>query len=260
MNQVQQHEYDHESAQLSIRVLGPLQIYRRGEDVKLGPPRQQAVLLPLVLGPGSTVTPEEILDGVWGETVPASGIELVRTYVSRLRSILGRDVIGRCAAGYYIRLDEGQVDLTVFNQRVTEARQLRRYGKLRSSAVAWRQALQLWRGPALPRVPGPFAGGQRQRLADLHLSALEECWDAEILLGRHAEILVDLSAAVRDRPLRENLTRLLMLALHRSGRPADALAAFEQARRQLADELGVEPSADVQQLHDRIRSGDPELR
>lgn len=253
------HDGDHDFGRLTVRVLGRFEGTKNGEQVKLGPVRQQAVLLPLVLRPSGTVTPEEIVDGVWGEEVPVSGIELVRTYVSRLRSILGRDMIGRCAAGYYIQLDECQVDLTAFNQRVIEARQLRRCGRLGPSAVAWREALRLWRGPPLPRLPGPFAERQRQRLTDLHLSVLEECWDTEILLGRHAELLVELSAIVRDQPLRENLARLLMLALCRSGRPADAIAVFEQTRRQLSDELGVEPAASLQELHNRIRSGDSEL-
>jgi DNA-binding SARP family transcriptional activator len=230
-----------------------------GQQVDLGPPRQQAVLLPLVLRPDRTVAREEILDGVWGDAVPASGIALVRTYVSRLRLILGQHTIARCAAGYYLRLDPSQVDLIAFDHHVIEARSLRRHGQLRLSAAGWRKALGLWRGPPLLGIPGPFAERQRQRLTDLHLSALEECWDTEILVGQHAELLVELSAAVRDHPLQENLTRLLMLANYRSGRRADALRAFEQIRRQLTEELGVQPTPSLQQLHHRIRSGDPEL-
>lgn len=253
MNQVRKYDAD----LLNVRVLGPFQVVRNREQVKLGPLRQQAVFLPLVLRLGRTVAREEILDGVWGEAVPASGIALVRTYVSRLRQILGREMIVRCAAGYYVRLDPAQLDLTAFDQRVIEARDLRQRDQLGPSATAWRKALELWRGPPLPGIPGPFAEIQRQRLTDLHLSALEECWDTRILLGRHAELLAELSAAAREHPLRENLTKLLMLATYRSGRRADAIAAFEQIRRRLADELGVQPVPDLQQLYDRIRSGDP---
>lgn len=244
---------------LSVRVLGPFHAVRDREQINLGPLRQQAVLLPLVLRPGGTLAREEILDGVWGEAVPASGIALVRTYVSRLRLILGRDMIVRSAVGYYVRLNPGQVDLTVFDQHVIKARELRRRTQLGSSATAWRKALELWRGPPLPGIPGPFADSQRQRLTDLHMSALEECWETEILLGRHAELFVELSAAVRDQPLGENLTRLFMLASYRSGRQADAIAAFEQIRSRLAEELGVQPTLDLQQLYDRIRSGDRAL-
>ncbi|MGH3670193.1 MAG: AfsR/SARP family transcriptional regulator [Pseudonocardiaceae bacterium] len=240
-------------------MLGPFQLVRNGAQITLGPLRQQAILLPLVLRPGRTVTPEEILDGVWGEEVPTSGIPLVRTYVSRLRRILGRAAIGHCASGYYVRLDPGQVDLTTFDQHMIEARALRHRGELRLSAAAWRKALDLWRGPPLPKIPGPFAESQRQRMAELHLSAMEEYWETDIHLGRHAEVLLELPAAVRDHPLRENLTRLLMLASYRSGRQADAITAFEQARCSLADELGVRPAAGLQQLYDRIRSGDPGL-
>nr|AHE14812.1 regulatory AfsR domain protein [uncultured bacterium] len=253
MNQTRQHDAE----VLRLYVLGPLKAVRHQEQIKLGPLRQQAVLLPLVLRPGRTVAPEEVLDGVWGEAVPASGIALVRTYVSRLRLILGRDMIGRRAAGYYIRLDPGQVDLSVFEQHVIEARELRRHGQWSASATAWRKALELWQGPPLPGIPGPFAESQRHRLTEMHLSALEECWNTEITLGLHAELLVELSAAVRDHPLQENLTRLLMLASYRSGRQADAIAAFERTRRQLAEELGVQPALSLQQLYNHIRSGNP---
>jgi DNA-binding SARP family transcriptional activator len=255
MNQMQQHAAD----LLSVWVLGPFQVVRNSEQVELGSPRQQAVLLPLALRPGRTVAPERILDGVWGETVPAGGIALVRTYVSRLRLIFGRDAIGRSSAGYYLLLDPAQVDLTAFEQHMIEARDLRRRTRLGPSATAWRKAVDLWRGPPLPGIPGPFAENQRQRLTELHQSALEECWDTEILLGRHAELLVELSTAVRDQPLRENLTRLLMVASCRSGRQADAITAFEQIRRRLAEDLGVQPAPSLQQLYDRIRSGDQEL-
>jgi DNA-binding SARP family transcriptional activator len=255
MNQMRQHD----AGLLSVRVLGSFQVVRSREQIILGPPRQQAVLLSLVRRPGRTVAPEEILDGVWGEAVPASGIALLRTYVSRLRLILGRNMIGRRVAGYYVRIDPGQVDLTVFDQYMIEARELRRRAQLGPSVTAWRKALELWSGPPLRGIPGPFAERQRQRLTDLHLSALEECWDTEILLGRHAELLVELSAAMRDQPLRESLTRLLMIASYRSGRRADAIAAFEQTRSRLAEELGVQPAPVLQKLYDRIRSGDPEL-
>lgn len=244
---------------LNLRVLGPFQAVRHREPINLGPVRQQAVLLRLALCPGRTVTGEEILDGVWGEEVPASGIRLVRSYLSRLRVILGREMIMRYPTGYCLDLDPVQVDLTRFDQHIVEARQLRRRGLLGPSAAAWRKAVELWRDPPLPELPGPFADSQRQRLTDLRLSALEECWDTEVLLGRHSEVLVDLSAAARDHPLRESLTRLLMLASYRSGRQADAIAAFEQTRHRLAAELEVRPAPHLQQLYNRIRSGDPQL-
>jgi DNA-binding SARP family transcriptional activator len=104
----------------------------------------------------------------------------------------------------------------------------------------------LWSGPPLPGIPGPFAESQRHRLTDLRLSALEECWDTEMLLGRHAELLDEPCAAARDYPLRENLTELLMLASYRSGRQADSIDAFEQIRHRLAVELGVQPGPRLQ--------------
>lgn len=256
MNQTRQEDI----GRLSVRVLGPLQVMRNGEQVTLGPLRQQAVFLPLVLRPGGILTPEEIIDGVWGETVPASGVTLVRTYVSRLRRILGRSTIGHTAPGYYVRLDPSQVDLTAFEKHMIEARALRHRTQLRSSAIAWEKALELWRGPPLPKIPGPFAEVQRQRMAELHLSALEEYWDTVIHLGRHAEVLPGLRVVRQDHPLRENLTRLLMLACCQSGRKADAIAAFEQTRCRLAAELGVRPGVGLQQLYLRIRSDDSEPR
>jgi DNA-binding SARP family transcriptional activator len=252
MNQTRQYV----TGLLSVKVLGPLQVMVGDEQITLGTPRQQAVFLPLVLRPGGPVAPEAILDGVWGEAIPASSIGLVRTYISRLRLILGRDMIGRHTAGYYVRLHPDQIDLTAFDQQVLEARELRRRDQLGLSAAAWRGALKLWRGPPLSGLPGPFAESQRQWLTDLHLTALEQCWDTEIRLGRQAELIAELSAAMRDHPLRENLTRLLMLASYWSGRQADAIAAFEQTRRRLAEELGVQPTSNLQRLHDRIRTGD----
>jgi DNA-binding SARP family transcriptional activator len=248
-----------EVGRLSFQVLGSFQALRNHERIELGPLRQQAVLLPLVLRPGQAVTIREILTGVWANVVPASGIALVRTYISRLRLILGPDMIVRCPTGYYLRLDPDQVDLIVFGQRVIEARELRRRGQLESSTAAWQKALGLWRGPPLPEIPGLFAESNRQRLINLHLSTLEEYWDTEILLGRHTELLVELSAAVRDQPLRESLIRLFMLASYRSGRRVDAIVAFEQIRLRLENELAMSPAPVLQQLYDRIRSGDPEL-
>jgi DNA-binding SARP family transcriptional activator len=248
-----------EAGRLSFQVLGSFQALRSHQLIELGPLRQQAVLLSLVLRPGQPVPAREIVNDVWANAVPTSGIALVRTYISRLRLILGPEMIVRCPAGYYLRLDPDQVDLIVFDECVIEARELRRRGQLESSATVWQKALGLWRGPPLPEIPGLFAESNRQRMIDLQLSAWEEYWDTEILLGRHTELLVELSAAVRDQPLRESLTRLFMLASYRSGRRVDAIVAFEQIRHRLANEWAVPPAPVLQQLYDRIRSGDPEL-
>lgn len=245
---------------MSFTVLGPVRGAQGVTELNLGPARQRAVLALLLLRSGGTVTIPEIIDGVWGEDVPASGVGLVHVYLSRLRRALGSGLICRSVGGYRLQLDERQLDLWAFGRAAAEAERRGRAGDLEGSAIAWREGLALWRGAPLAGVTGPFAELHRQRLAELHLASLEDCWNVELALGRHRQIVSDLSMAVQEHPLRERFVGLLMIALYRCGRQAEALAVFDGTSRTLAEELSVVPGPELQRLRSRILGADHDLR
>ncbi len=161
--------------------------------------------------------------------------------------------------GYLIRLPEDGLDLTVFEQRVARARTLRAAGELTAAAELLRAALDGWQGAALAGLPGPLAASEGSRLGEERLATLETWLDIEVERGRHDKVVAELIALTGKYPLREQLCRLLMLALYRSGRQAEALAAYRATRRTLVAELGIEPGAPLRNLHDRILAADATL-
>ncbi|HEY2687129.1 MAG TPA: BTAD domain-containing putative transcriptional regulator, partial [Streptosporangiaceae bacterium] len=209
----------------------------------------------------------ELVDAVWGQDPPASAEGGIYTYVAGLRRVIepnrslrgpGR-VLVSSGAGYVLHLVPGQPDAVAFEQDLGRARQLRKAGDAAGAVSALNSALSLWRGIAFAGVPGPFAETERVRLGELRSAAAEERADVLLALGRHEEVVPDLTAMVADHPLRERMRGLLMVALYRCGRQAEALRVYAEGRRVLAEELGIDPGSDLSRIHQQVLTMDPAL-
>jgi DNA-binding SARP family transcriptional activator/tetratricopeptide (TPR) repeat protein len=252
---------------LRFSVLGPLRVWRHGTVVDLGPVQQRVVLAVLALQAGRPVGRQQMINAVWGEAQPRNAVNLVQRHVSGLRRALEPDRPSRTPsdlltwteAGYLLTLPSGALDLDLFVRELARARIARAAGQLQEAAAALHTALELWRGPVCDGLSSPFLDAQADRLAESRVSALEDHIELDLMIGGHGDLIAELRDLIAEHPLRERLRGLLMLALYRVGRQADALTAFRDARRQLHDELGVEPSAPLQQLHQQILAADPAL-
>jgi DNA-binding SARP family transcriptional activator len=248
-------------------VLGPLRVWRGESVADLGPLQQRVVLAVLLLQGGRPIARQQMIRAVWGEEPPAHAVNLVQRHVSGLRRVLGHGGPGGAAsfrlvwtdAGYLLALPAGALDLEVFESELRRARAARAAGQLEEAAAALHSALGLWRGPVCDGLSSPYLNGQRDRLAETRIGVTEERIELDLTLGRQSDLIAELRELLAANPLRERLHGLLMLALYRAGRQADALAAFRDARQQLHDELGVEPAAPLQQLHQQILAADPQL-
>ncbi len=252
---------------LRVGVLGPVTVWNGNEELRVGQPRQQAVLGILAMRANRVISRGELVNAVWGQDPPASAEGGIYTYVAGLRRIIeptrsargpGR-VLVSSGAGYVLHLVPGQPDAVAFEQHLARARQLRKNGDPVGAVDALESALGLWRGVAFAGVPGPFAETERVRLAELRSGAAEERADVLLSLGRHEEVVPDLTALVTDHPLRERMRGLLMIALYRCGRPAEALRVFQDGRRVLAEELGIDPGTDLSRIHQQVLTSDPAL-
>ncbi|MFB9909012.1 BTAD domain-containing putative transcriptional regulator [Allokutzneria oryzae] len=243
-----------------MEVLGPPRAWLGEDELDLGPARQRAVFAVLVSHANRTVSASELIDGVWGTSAPASATGSLHTYVSGLRRALraDRDLLVSAGSGYCLRLAPGVCDAEVFDAARVRAQRLAAAGERHEAVAVLDTALGLWRGDAYSGVPGPCADLERQRLAELRLTAIELRARALLDLGRHAELVAELTVLVGEHPLHEALRELLMLALHRSGRQAEALEAFRDARTALVDAQGIEPGPVLQDLHRRILGGEAE--
>ncbi|CAL9454591.1 Regulatory protein AfsR [Streptomyces sp. enrichment culture] len=247
-------------AALRFGVLGPVRAWRGGEPVATGSPQQRALLAALLLREGRTATAAELIDALWGEDPPSQALAAVRTYASRLRKVLDPGVLVSESGGYAVRgLDEGALDLTVAQNLAAEAEKARTADDLCHARDLLGRALELWDGEPLAGVPGPYAQAQRARLEEWRLQLLESRLDMDLEQGCHAEAVSELTALTAAHPLRERFRELLMLALYRSGRQAEALAVYADTRRLLADELGVDPRPELRELQQRILRADPGL-
>jgi len=252
---------------LRVGVLGPVAAWSGNDELPVGQPRQQAVLGILAMRANRVISRGELVDAVWGQNPPASAEGGIYTYVAGLRRVMepGRSLRGpgrvlvSSGAGYVLHLVPGQPDAVAFEQHLARARQLRKSGDPAGAVAALDQALGLWRGAAFAGVPGPFAETERARLAELRSTAAEERADVLLALGRHEEVVPDLTAMVADHPLRERMRGLLMIALYRSGRPAESLRVFQDGRRVLAEELGIDPGSDLSRIHQQVLTSDPVL-
>ncbi|MEU6201509.1 BTAD domain-containing putative transcriptional regulator [Streptomyces sp. NPDC047061] len=248
-------------------MLGPVRAWHGEQELDLGSRQQRVVLAALLLRHPRPITMGELVDAVWGEQPPNAAASVVRTYVSRLRKVLetGRDkggspqVLLSANDGYLVRVPRDALDRDVFTERAGEAKRLLAAGEVATAGQLMHAALGLWAGAPLAGLPGPFALTERARLTEERLSALEARLDIDLRLGRHADVIGELTSLSREHPLRERLWHLLMLALYRSGRQADALAVYRGSRRTLVTELGIEPGAPSRDLHNRILAADPSL-
>ncbi|KFU75360.1 DNA-binding transcriptional activator of the SARP family [Amycolatopsis lurida] len=247
---------------LRVELLGEVRARADGRDLVLGSPRQRAVLAMLAVRVGGTVARAELIDGVWGDAAPASVEGSVYTYVHGLRRALsaaGEKVLIRSAAGYRLLLAPSQVDLSVAEAQVEKAREVATSGHQSAAADILAECLAQWRGSPLHGIPGPFAAAERTRLTEWRFELIEERADLMLAADRHREVIAELVEAAEEEPFRERLRAQLMLALYRSGQRADALAEFDNARLLLTDQLGLDPSAELTDLHLRMLRSDPAL-
>ena len=252
---------------LRFAVLGPVRAWRGGIELDLGTPQQRAVLAVLLLRRGRMATAEELVDALWGEAPPATAMTTIRTYASRLRTVLEPKRAARQtgtlmvteAGGYALRVRKDALDLTEFEERLAEAERERRRGEPEKAAAALRAAIGLWDGEPLAGVRGAWADTQRAHLGEQRLNALESLYAIELDRGRAAEVVADLTELTAEHPLRERLRLLLMLALYRCGRQAEALGVYADTRRVLVEELGIDPGPELAGLQAKILTGDPSL-
>ncbi|MFE9256719.1 BTAD domain-containing putative transcriptional regulator [Streptomyces sp. NPDC006879] len=244
---------------LRFAVLGPVRAWRGGEALPSGSPQQRALLCALLLREGRTATAAELIDGIWGEEPPSQALATIRTYASRLRKVLDPGVLISESGGYAIRIPHDSLDLGQARNLAAAADKARASGDRPRARALLGQALGLWTGEPLAGVPGPHADTERTRLSEWQLSLQETLLDLDLEVGHHAEAVSELTALTAAHPLRERLRELLMLALYRSGRQAEALAVYADTRRLLADELGVDPGPELARLQQRILQADAEL-
>ncbi|MEV5202014.1 BTAD domain-containing putative transcriptional regulator [Streptomyces sp. NPDC053720] len=245
---------------LRFSVLGPVRAWRGTEQLSTGSPQQRGLLAALLLREGRTATAAELIDALWGDEPPSQGLAAVRTYASRLRKFLDPGILVSESGGYAIRgLPDGALDLSTVQDLAERAERARADGELGHASELLRRALALWDGEPLSGVPGPYAETQRMRLEEWRLQLIAFRLDTELEQGHHAEAVSELTSLTAAHPLRERLRELLMLALYRSGRQAEALAVYADTRRLLADELGVDPSPVLTELQGRILQADPAL-
>ncbi|WP_433327713.1 BTAD domain-containing putative transcriptional regulator [Spirillospora sp. CA-294931] len=245
-------------------VLGPVRAWRGDTELDLGSPQQRATLAVLLLKAGHAVPADELVQALWEGDPPTRAVGTLRTYVSRLRRELEFDrshpeLLVSAGDSYVLRADPASIDANVFEERLAAAERARADGDSVTAVALLRAAGELWSGPALSGLPGPFASAQRSRLDERRLGATEARLELSLELGRHAACVGELTALTADHPLRESVRELLMLALYRCGRQAEALGAYAEARRVLSEELGVEPGPELRDLHRRILQADPGL-
>ncbi|SDZ41134.1 Predicted ATPase [Amycolatopsis xylanica] len=243
-------------------VLGPTEVLTQsGDRIAVGGPRVRTLLALLVLDAGRVVSPERLIDGMYGEYPPDGVANALQSQVSRLRQALkaAGNVVEFSAAGYRLAADRDNVDAHRFERLAEEGRRALKAADHAKAAETLREALALWRGqPFADIADAPFVEPQIARLTELKLTATEDRIEAELTLGQHRDLVAELQEIVAANPLRERPRAQLMRALHGSGRQADALAAYDDARRTLADELGADPGPELAEAHLLVLRGEPE--
>jgi len=248
---------------VEYRILGPLEVVDEGGPVALGRLKERLVLAVLLLHANEFVSRERLIDELWGAAPPPTAKKAVNVYVSQLRKALARnahDPITTADGGYRFVVDPDELDAGLLPQLLATARERTSAGELEAAAELLREALALWRGPTLSGLLLESYGREEiVQLDELRLTALMDRIDCDIALGRHEEVLGELQVLVGEHRLRERLRAQQMLALYRADRQAEALAAYQQARKTLVEELGIEPSPALQRLQQGILRHDPSL-
>jgi DNA-binding SARP family transcriptional activator len=241
---------------MDFRVLGPLEVGGDKATLELGGVKQRSLLAMLLLHANEVVSTDRLVDALWGASPPLRSGKSVQVYVSRLRKTLAEERLVTRPPGYVLYVDSGELDLSRFEQLVAEARE----APPATASTKLSEALALWRGAPLADLAyEQFAQAEIARLEEMRLTVVEQRLDADLALGRHSELVSELETLIARHPLREHLRYQLMLALYRSDRQADALDAYHDARRELSEGLGLEPSASLRKLEAAILRQDPEL-
>jgi DNA-binding SARP family transcriptional activator/tetratricopeptide (TPR) repeat protein len=241
---------------MEFRLLGPLEARDRGRPLALGGPKQRGVLAMLLLRPNEVVSVDRLVDELWGDRPPRTVTAYIQNCVARLRRVLGAETIETRAPGYVLRVDPKTIDAVRFERALEASAALEPLER----ATALREALALWRGPALSDFAfEEFAQDEIARLDELRLRALEQQLAAELELGRHSDLIGELEALALRHPTRERLRYLQMLALYRAGRQRDALRVYQETRLELVEELGLEPGEELRSLERLIIAQDPAL-
>jgi predicted ATPase/DNA-binding SARP family transcriptional activator len=248
---------------MEFRILGPLEVVDSlGSLLPIPAAKQRSLLVLLLIHNNEVQSKDRIMDALWGEDQPAGGYNTLRFHISKLRACLGSepDRLATQPPGYLLRADDTEIDARRFEQSLAEAASIAGYDPL-LAADGYREALALWRGPALVDVEyETFARTEIARLEELKLVGLEGRFEAELGAGRHDELIGELRSVVSDYPLRERLWAALMTALYRAGRQSDALRAYQEARGILGNELGIEPSEELRNLEDKVLLQDDSIR
>jgi DNA-binding SARP family transcriptional activator len=247
------------SARIEIRLLGSLEVVVDGRRLALGGRAQRALLARLLLDANRTVSVDRLVEDLWGERAPASAAKMVQIYVSALRKDLPEGVLVTRSPGYAIEVAPDAIDLVQFEQLRERGRTALAAGFAREASDVLRQALALWRGPALAEFQEPFAEIESLRLEEQHLAGVEDRIDADLAVGRDSSLIGELEALVARHPLRERARGQLMVALYRAGRQADALSGYRRFREMLSEELGIDPAPALRDLERRILQQDPAL-
>ena len=242
---------------ITFGLLGPVEVRRDGSGIRLGGTKQRTVLAVLLLTHGAGVPNQRLERLLWGDRPPETAQAQIQTYIYKLRELLCHDVeIIRQGYGYMMRIPDSTLDVCDFERRSSLGRQALASGRFAEAAAELRSAVELWRGPALADVTEYLGRIEQPRLEELRLATIEDRLDADLALGRDKELVPELTGLVAEYPLRDRLRGHLMMALHRCGRQAEALATYREGRQILIDEAGLEPSPHLRQLQEMILADD----
>jgi DNA-binding SARP family transcriptional activator len=255
---------DSDSPELDIRLLGPLEIRYRGTDVPIRAARIRRLLGLLLLHRGRVVSVDRLVDEIWDHEPPDSALAALRVHVSRLRKMLStaglENLLVTRPTGYLLDVPDGSVDADRFESTVAAARAAVTAGDLPAAVERFHAALSMWRGSALAGISSSTnVEAEAARLEEARVAAFEDYAAAELVVDNARGVLGELEAMIVEHPLRERLWALRMLALYRAGRQADALECYQSLRKHLDDELGLEPSAELNRLHQDILQQAPSL-